>query len=434
MPRLFGDTILRALDANGVPVSGARLRTYDEGTTTPVTTYSDAALSVAHAFPVLADSSGVFPPVFVAAGDYKISVTTPADVELPGSPVDNVQVLDEVPSPLPQSAGGTGAASLGDALVTPTNGVFDSLADHLQALAKFQPGDAAPTKNQLGGTTVAQTVPRLVGVAGTEASPETSATYRTPMIYLERFSGSANANSCDYSNAKLSPLIVVEQVATAGATASLTGASFRTYTEATRPTGAEPIVGVVALAQSNSGAGNQNYDVFAANFIVSTPSGEQATDAVCIEADVIPSADAPVVRPGQPGARNYTAYWAQAAQSGTGYYSNTAFYASQQGGNSGWRYGIVIDANVSEYGIFIDNQSTAAGANAAYFEIGRSASDAFCIQCVAGGSEQFRVDGAVGGTANPVWISIAGVLQNVSAGAADSAGTGFRTLRVPNAA
>jgi hypothetical protein len=190
---------------------------------------------------------------------------------------------------------------------------------------------------------------------------------------------------------------------------------------------------LVALAQSNAGSGNDNYDVFAANFIVSTPSGNVATDAVCIEADVIPNADVPVNRPGQGGAKNYTAYWAQAAQSGTGYYSNTAFYASSQGGNAGWRYGMVIDASVSEYGIFVDNNLNAADANGAYFEIARGASDAFALQCVAAGNEQFRVDGATGGSGNPVWIAVGGVLRNVTADANDSAGAGFRTLRVPNA-
>ena len=90
MARLFGDTILRALDANGEPVSGGRAYVYLAGTTTPVTTYSDAALTTPHAYPVVADSSGVFAPIYVLAGAYKVAIKTPADADLPGSPVDNI--------------------------------------------------------------------------------------------------------------------------------------------------------------------------------------------------------------------------------------------------------------------------------------------------------------------------------------------------------
>lgn len=91
MSRIPGDAILRALDANGEPVAGALLRVYIANTTTPVTTYSDRLLTTPQAFPVVADSSGVFPPVYAVSGNLKLSMQTPAGVELPGFPVDNVQ-------------------------------------------------------------------------------------------------------------------------------------------------------------------------------------------------------------------------------------------------------------------------------------------------------------------------------------------------------
>lgn len=55
----------RALDASGNPYSGAKLYFYaSPGTTTPVDVYTTAALSVAHANPVVADSGGKFPNIY----------------------------------------------------------------------------------------------------------------------------------------------------------------------------------------------------------------------------------------------------------------------------------------------------------------------------------------------------------------------------------
>lgn len=125
MPRIPGDIVKRATDANNNPVSGARLFVYEAGTTIPVTTYSDAGLTTPHAFPVIADSSGVFPPVYVASTTIKVNMTSSTGSALPGYPVDNLAGI------LAQSEGGTGAASLGAATVTATGGDADSLADHL---------------------------------------------------------------------------------------------------------------------------------------------------------------------------------------------------------------------------------------------------------------------------------------------------------------
>lgn len=51
---------------DGVFVSGALLKVYATGTSTPVTTYTSAALSTAHAWPVVANADGKFPPVYLA--------------------------------------------------------------------------------------------------------------------------------------------------------------------------------------------------------------------------------------------------------------------------------------------------------------------------------------------------------------------------------
>lgn len=94
---------LRALDANGDPVSGAKLYTYLTGTLTAATTYSDEALSTPHASPITADGSGVFPPIYYSGSALKVTVTDPDDVTLPGYPID--------PAPL-ISTGSTGASQV----------------------------------------------------------------------------------------------------------------------------------------------------------------------------------------------------------------------------------------------------------------------------------------------------------------------------------
>lgn len=80
----------RALDLNANPSNGGKLYVYQAGTTTTVTTYSDVAMTTAQAHPVLADSAGNFPEVYVPEGDYKVIIKTSADVTL--RQTDNVSV------------------------------------------------------------------------------------------------------------------------------------------------------------------------------------------------------------------------------------------------------------------------------------------------------------------------------------------------------
>lgn len=69
------------LDNNGNPVSGGKLYTYAAGSTTPLTTYSDASLTTPNLNPVILDSAGRA-TVFLQQRAYKFVLTTSADVEL----------------------------------------------------------------------------------------------------------------------------------------------------------------------------------------------------------------------------------------------------------------------------------------------------------------------------------------------------------------
>lgn len=65
---------LRALDANADPESGALLKVYLAGTTTPVTTYTSPDLSFASPWPRVADASGNWGDIYVPAGSYRVRI------------------------------------------------------------------------------------------------------------------------------------------------------------------------------------------------------------------------------------------------------------------------------------------------------------------------------------------------------------------------
>lgn len=110
MPLIQDSAIsLRAYDANGAPVSGALLAAYQAGTSTPVTIYSDEALSVIHSG--IANAAGVFPSAYMPAGLYKFDITDPdTAASLPAYPIDNAAI-----------GGGTAYDSVSD-LIASTEG------------------------------------------------------------------------------------------------------------------------------------------------------------------------------------------------------------------------------------------------------------------------------------------------------------------------
>lgn len=73
----------RVTDANGDPVSGAKAKFYQAGTTTPLVVYAEDALSTALGSTVTADSSGAFAQMFYnGATDIKVVVTDADDATL----------------------------------------------------------------------------------------------------------------------------------------------------------------------------------------------------------------------------------------------------------------------------------------------------------------------------------------------------------------
>ncbi len=84
-------------DDNGERAIGAKVYFFDAGTSTPRTTYSDAALTTPNAHPVAADGNGRWPAVFLQYGSYKEIATTSGGTELWST--------DVIPNPEPTDPG-----------------------------------------------------------------------------------------------------------------------------------------------------------------------------------------------------------------------------------------------------------------------------------------------------------------------------------------
>jgi len=71
-----------AFNNAGARAPGAKAYFFEAGTTTPRTTYTDAALTTPHTHPVLADGNGRFPAIFLDNGDYRERVRTAGDTTI----------------------------------------------------------------------------------------------------------------------------------------------------------------------------------------------------------------------------------------------------------------------------------------------------------------------------------------------------------------
>lgn len=95
------------LDANGNPVSGAKITTTLAGTATPVATFTDQALTVSNANPIIADSAGRYVAFLTPGVGYKFAIADAASV-----PIRTVDGILAAPAtPFNVASGGTGAVT-----------------------------------------------------------------------------------------------------------------------------------------------------------------------------------------------------------------------------------------------------------------------------------------------------------------------------------
>ena len=72
----------RLVDADGVPLGGGKVLVYDAGTTNLRNLFTDNALTVAAANPIIADAGGYIEPRYIGTGDYKLVITDANDVTI----------------------------------------------------------------------------------------------------------------------------------------------------------------------------------------------------------------------------------------------------------------------------------------------------------------------------------------------------------------
>ena len=217
MAQLFADPFFTALDADGAPISGARLNFYVSGTSTRQDSYSDGELGVVHANPVVADSAGRFAPIYLARRRYKVVLTDAAGVVIKTiDPVDNeADVSDRRVKPAGDSTRARPlAAHLSDrpnvldwipvaehAAIRDGTTDYDAHGDIVAAI-----GETAPTSNDggtiyfprgrylIGETLVVPTFVRLRGAGGRMSVLEAAAGFTGS--HVVRLGGEALAFDC----------------------------------------------------------------------------------------------------------------------------------------------------------------------------------------------------------------------------------------------
>lgn len=149
---------------NGTPASGAKLNTYLSGTTTPASVYTDVALTTPHANPVVADSLGVFPVIYLAQVSYRFEVTTSTGVVIYPAQ-DNISAAGAT---LPSTVTVQGVA--GETLVA-GNVVWLSDGSGSTTAGRWYKTDST--------NTYSSTLPAIIGIAGAAI-----ATAATGSIYV----------------------------------------------------------------------------------------------------------------------------------------------------------------------------------------------------------------------------------------------------------
>lgn len=180
----------RFVDANGSPLSGYKLYSYEAGTVTPLDTYTNFGAGTPNSNPVVLDSNGEA-EIWIGTSAYKFVLTTAADVEV--WTVDNVYSLpDSIVTSIKLQNGCVTTAKIADSNVT---------------TAKIK--DLAVTTEKLGSSavTVAKIVDRNLeasastGVLTIAATTETSfagvsitTSGRPVMLFLESDGGGSAAS------------------------------------------------------------------------------------------------------------------------------------------------------------------------------------------------------------------------------------------------
>lgn len=283
-----------------------------------------------------------------------------------------------------------------------------------------------------GGNTASAWKNILTTVRGTDVAPDSETRYAHTASYTELHTNAElTVAQSVWGNSYKIGAVVAEAIAEAGMKAELNGGVFRAYSTE-EATGSDEsrrtLVGISAIGQTNTGAGRTSYDVWGANIIAAHTSGNAATNVVGIEVDVINSTSAAGPLPGDPGATNFTGFWAQ-SDAAASCQSDTAFLATNTATGDGWRQILQAKGKINNWAVYLETTVNAADARGIYAKTVFASTAGRVMELWTGANEQMRVDGDV---SNPVHVRLGGALKNLVVGAADSGGSGFRMVRVTN--
>ena len=137
--------LARAQSATGATLSGAKLYFYTTGTTTPANVYTTSGLGVAHANPVVADSGGLFAPIYLSSAvTYRVILKTSGGSSLQDiDPVNPALALAADSVSDTELATGAAVANIG---YTPVNKAGDTATDLRLAYGSTLYTDQAGTR------------------------------------------------------------------------------------------------------------------------------------------------------------------------------------------------------------------------------------------------------------------------------------------------
>jgi len=138
--QLLLQPVLRAIDANGDPMPGALMQFYATGTTNPQAVYTDDTLETPLSNPVVADSGGLFPAIFLdPSKTYRAQLLTSASALVADrDPINGAESIAAGEVTAAMLAAGAAASNLG---YTPVNKAGDTATN--LALAFTAPAAAS---------------------------------------------------------------------------------------------------------------------------------------------------------------------------------------------------------------------------------------------------------------------------------------------------
>lgn len=392
-----------AIDPDGVPYPDAKFTVFVNQTTTLAVVYADEALTTPLANPVLADSSGQFPPVWQDDGLLFSASISSQDQPL-AKTIDNLAPSTSVGgsankldrdggNPEPDFLTNVGAAPITavEALeVEKASLTGDTFTGAVQVPNAWTIQDNTQNRANDYGKIVRPDVPLCI-VQGTSATPITSDSYIRPLAYFERHvagrlsqpTSTALIDDNLDSNWLLSPTLFIQTVLPTGGSNSITGLHSRVISDGigTPPTATNPsqfpqvamdisvncINALVGTVHTNSPAGIKARPSWAANLEVRWETGLAPDNLVGAEVDIINSGGASN-SPFPSAGNNFTGLWVQSASrggtSGSPKPSTAALYVSSNVANTGWQSAIFARADFFAYGGYFQNLlsgSTATG-------------------------------------------------------------------------